>query len=250
MNKNNTLLILTALIGSWTTLQACETNQSPSPGGFFPGMDADSDADSDGDTDSDNDSDADIDGDKDGDSDVDADLDPTKCGESNFEIKGETVDMLIVLDRSSSMATDGLWKPMGQALTAVTAEMEEMINFGLVLFPALNCSGLTAQCAGPASARVPIGDPDAVSKIANAISVGGVGTCGGTPTAQALKPPRLPRFPRGHGQAFCPFGHGRSPQLQLQSELQHLHQHPSPGHLRQRIPLPGRRSTTPAPPRI
>ena len=114
--------------------------------------------------------------------------DPETCADSNFKIEGQIVDMLIVLDRSNSMKQDGLWGPMGNALGEVTAQMAEQINFGLLAFPAQSCNGLnlSTQCATPTNVRVGVGHPDAASEIAAAVSAGGVGTCGGTPTANTL----------------------------------------------------------------
>lgn len=147
-----------------------------------------------GDSMSDGDADSDTDTDVDMDSDIDTDFasstDSGKedvCANSNFEIEGQIVDMLIVLDRSASMTDDKLWGPMGRALTEVTAEMNEQINFGMILFPSLDCSVPYNQCAAPSDVRVEIGDPDAPKSIAADVSLnGGVGTCGGTPTSAAL----------------------------------------------------------------
>ncbi len=167
----------------------CEKDTSSS--NLVSGGDSDTDTDTDADTDADGDSDGDgdNDGDSDGDSDSDAgeSPDPETCAEDNFKIEGQIVDMLIVLDRSNSMKMDGLWGPMGNALTEVTAQMNQQINFGLLLFPAQNCSGITNQCAAPTNVRVHVGDPDAATKIAGEVGTGGAGTCGGTPTAKTLQ---------------------------------------------------------------
>jgi hypothetical protein len=156
------------------------------------GSAGDADADGDADGDSDSDSDADSDGDSDSDSDSDSDGDGDVCDESDFEISGNVVDMLIILDRSNSMKPGwpepNLWNPMGQALTQVTQQMEGQIEFGLMLFPALTCAGLNNQCAAPETPQIPIGTADAAQQISSAVGGGSndVGVCGGTPVADSL----------------------------------------------------------------
>lgn len=146
----------------------------------------DTDVDSDESTDSEKDEE--IDSEKDGELDSEYSTESgATCAAHNFEIEEQIVDMLIVLDRSSSMRDDGLWEPMGRALIDVTSKMSQKINFGLLVFPALHCNMLVNQCAAPSNVRVQIGDPGAAAKIAADVSsAGGVGTCGGTPTAAAL----------------------------------------------------------------
>ena len=142
--------------------------------------DTDTDTDTDSDTDTDTDSDSDSDSDSDGDSDEDSDSEKV-CDEQNFEIKGRIVDVLIVLDRSESMATSNLWIPMGSALTTVTAETEASVNFGLMTFPFSD-----EQC-GPGDVLLEVQKENAA---AIAAVVGGgpqdVGTALGTPTAITL----------------------------------------------------------------
>jgi hypothetical protein len=147
------------------------------------------------DGDSDGDSDSDSDGDSDGDSDTDSDSDGDVCDESDFEIAGKIVDMLIILDRSNSMkptwpATGpDLWTPMGNAITQVVQQMAGQIEFGLLMFPALTCSGTLNQCLAPTGPQIPIGTPDATQHIADAVGGGSgdVGVCGGTPVAASLE---------------------------------------------------------------
>jgi hypothetical protein len=95
-------------------------------------VDTDTDTDIDTDADADGGSDGDADSDADGDSDGDSEK---VCDAANFMVEGKMVDMLIVLDRSDSMSVDGLWDPMGAALTEVTAATDTSINFGLETFP-------------------------------------------------------------------------------------------------------------------
>ncbi|MCP4601404.1 MAG: VWA domain-containing protein [Proteobacteria bacterium] len=160
------------------------------------GSDADNLADGgpDGSSDADNDSDTDADSDTDIDSDVDADSDTDtgteeECGESNFVISAAEVDMLIVLDRSNSMYDGDLWTEMGNALVEVTSKMQDYINFGLMLFPSLDCINEPpkSQCSMPSDAHVEINQADAIQAIADTVDpTDGVGCCGGTPTGAAL----------------------------------------------------------------
>ncbi len=146
----------------------------------------DSDSDSDGNPDVDGGADGDADGDADTDADGDADTEPEAvCDEANFMVEGKMVDLLIVLDRSSSMSQDGLWIPMGDALTDVTAATEEGVKFGLQVFP--YPSGGNSSC-DVGDVLIDIGPGHAVDIAA---VVGGgpedVQTQPGTPTAAALR---------------------------------------------------------------
>jgi hypothetical protein len=113
----------------------------------------------------------------------------SSCGESNFAVSGTIIDMLIVLDRSNSMGegAPSLWTSMGDALTSVTSQMEDQINFGLMLFPDTSCSGAANTCQPSSAPYVDINSVGAVSQIATAVGAGGVGTCGGTPIAVTLQ---------------------------------------------------------------
>lgn len=109
------------------------------------------------------------------------------CAASDFKISHQIVDVLIALDRSSSMTEKGLWKAMGQALTQVTSQTQNHIDYGLLVFPSLRCNSVLYNCDGPLGVHVKVGEPDAVSKIAESVSPGGVDTCGSTPTGAALR---------------------------------------------------------------
>ena len=167
---------------------ACESG-SGNPGA---GGDADGDTDTDGDGDTDGDTDSDSDSESDSDSDTDSDTD-TGCGEANFEVTGKIVDMLIVLDRSNSMKTAGetdLWTPMGAALSEVVTSMSGQVDFGLMMYPDLNCKPVlgTNSCAAPSAPHVEIGATDAPAAI-TALIAGGTddaSVCGGTPIAATL----------------------------------------------------------------
>lgn len=118
-----------------------------------------------------------------------SDLDTERtCGEENFTIAVQPVDVLIVLDRSSSMTDQGLWTPMCQAITHLTSQTADEVSYGLMVFPDLACNS-SNECVAPTGPRVAIGDPSATQLIAQELSSGGVGTCvaGGTPTAATLR---------------------------------------------------------------
>jgi len=140
-----------------------------------------------GDAATDGDSDSDTDADTDSDADSDSDSGQT-CAETNFTIAVRPVDMLIVLDRSNSMCDDGYWDPLGKALKQVIQQMKNKIRFGLIVFPTLDCMGSTQQCDGPVETseipRAQIGGSDAW--ISANLGPGGVGCCGGTPTAETF----------------------------------------------------------------
>ncbi len=178
------IAIITLLVTAATTLSACGGDAPATD----PGTDADTDGDTDGDSDTDGDGDSDTDSDGDGDTDTFTDTDV--CGQTPFSVTGVPIDLLIVLDRSNSMCQTGdpsLWETMGEALTQVTASLEGRINFGLMLFPTLACSGNTNQCAAPTGPYVGIGSAGATADIAVAVDPqSGVDCCGGTPSAPAL----------------------------------------------------------------
>ncbi len=123
---------------------------------------------------------------KTGSTDEGADSEET-CGEESFNIAVQPVDILIVLDRSSSMTDQGLWAPMCQAITHLTSQTADDVNYGLMVFPDLDCSAGN-QCIAPTDPRVSIG-ADNAALIASELSDQGVGTCvaGGTPTAATLQ---------------------------------------------------------------
>ena len=131
------------------------------------------------------DGDADGDGDTDADADADGDSD-SSCDEAAFEVQHEPIDVLVVLDRSNSMCMDALWDPMVTAVTTITSEMDDDVNFGLMLFP--DCMLGPGSCFSPMSgAAVPIGTPDAAAAIATEIGGDSLfACCGGTPTADTL----------------------------------------------------------------
>jgi len=66
-----------------------------------------------------------------GDSDTDS---GTECDQTNFSVTA-SVDVIILLDRSWSMETGGLWDPAVDALQSIVGDLKPLINFGLGVFP-------------------------------------------------------------------------------------------------------------------
>jgi hypothetical protein len=110
-----------------------------------------------------------------------SDTEPGICDEQNFEITGKIVDILIVLDRSESMAASRLWRPMGAALRQVTRETEASVNYGLLTFP------FTEEDCNPGDILLDIAPYNAAA-IGDVVGGGAhdVGTAIGTPTAGSL----------------------------------------------------------------
>ena len=58
------------------------------------------------------------------------------CSNKVINAYGLVPDMLIVLDKSTSMMTGNRWEPSKQAVQTITKEFEALISFGLEYFPA------------------------------------------------------------------------------------------------------------------
>ncbi len=169
------------------------------------GTDTDTDGDSDTDGDTDGDSDSDTDGDTDGDSDP-------SCADIPWEVTYNPINMLVLLDRSKSMADNEIdpSPPSDDTYAAVTATAIEdvvaanmgsgLINFGLAVFPSMSCpaddpgghpnscrpSAADADDPGYGSPEVDL--PGTLTQIQTALDAsGGVGQCGGTPICQSLQ---------------------------------------------------------------
>ena len=92
---------------------------------------------------------------------------------------GMTSSLLLVVDRSGSMNEQTRWNDMKSSLTTITQELDDVISFGLMLFPAvgLNSCGTGAVQVDPA-----IGTSQAILNAMETAS-----PLGGTPTALSLK---------------------------------------------------------------
>jgi hypothetical protein len=134
-----------------------------------------------------------------------------ECGSSAVEASFRTPNMLVVIDKSGSMADDfgggNKWEAMKQALDAALSAAAERIAFGLELYPfpndpsqpiSLNCGDRCCEHAsGEGAINVPIeSGGTAVPKILNALNDTSPG--GGTPTAVALER-ALEYFTQGAG---------------------------------------------------
>jgi hypothetical protein len=112
------------------------------------------------------------------------------CGSLIVRARPVAPDMLIVLDRSGSMTprfnatmTDR-WNPSVAALKQVTEELQHVIHFGLMTFPAKSAMGGTT-CAAPGGLDVPIEGGNA-AQIATALD-NATPDIGQTPTDLAMK---------------------------------------------------------------
>lgn len=106
------------------------------------------------------------------------------CQTQPFSTAGRAAaEMLLVVDRSGSMNevppgdSQTKWRQVVGVLGAVTAQLEDRVDFGLALFPS------TDSC-GEASVQVGVG-AQAAAGIAQALA--GTGPNGGTPTGASLR---------------------------------------------------------------
>jgi Mg-chelatase subunit ChlD len=90
---------------------------------------------------------------------------------------------MLLVDRSNSMNTDSRWSLMVGALREVTAELDGLVNFGLMLFPGSGADGgIFGDACATGDVRVATGD-----RTSGAISTAlGTAPNGGTPTALSL----------------------------------------------------------------
>jgi len=126
--------------------------------------------------------------------------DPTDvCGKHAVKANSATPDMLIVLDRSGSMAPNGndtrtdRWRGSRDAVVQVTGEFDDSVNFGLMTFPTFNPSGgggrddddldVAVQCvAGSVNVEVGPNAADAINGVLQPMRASGY-----TPTAATLE---------------------------------------------------------------
>jgi hypothetical protein len=193
------LLMLGCLI---FVVGACtdDNNSLPQPHDTFDPNDTGAgDGDSDTDTDSDTDSDTDTDTDADVDGDSDADADTTTCVATPHEIKLQDINMLILLDRSASMAAaetavngQTYEQIVDAALTSLVTDeaTKSLVNFGLIVFPSQTCipgekyTDPEPLCRPADEVLVPVmpNNGDLISS-----TLAAVGSCGGTPVCQSLQ---------------------------------------------------------------
>jgi hypothetical protein len=115
------------------------------------------------------------------------------CGSSVLEAEPPIVNVLLVVDKSSSMSKDdefpgGRWQTLGTALGSALEEAKSRVRFGLEFFPFADDptdDPETCQTPGGSDVLVPIGDGTVtVPDIIDALST--YEPAGGTPTADAL----------------------------------------------------------------
>jgi hypothetical protein len=118
------------------------------------------------------------------------------CGKHAVKASSATPDMLIVLDRSGSMAPGGnetrtdRWSGSRDAVVQVTSEFDDSVNFGLMTFPAFNGQSggrdelnVMQQCvAGSVNVEI---QPNAGNAIDRALEP--MRAAGYTPTAATLE---------------------------------------------------------------
>jgi Mg-chelatase subunit ChlD len=102
------------------------------------------------------------------------------CAQQDFRTREVVPDILIVLDRSSSMqiGTVDRWTPAVAAIKSLTKTFDQGVNFGLMTFP-----GSAGICA-PGELEVAVGSSNAAS-IARELASQAPG--GSTPTGESLQ---------------------------------------------------------------
>jgi hypothetical protein len=128
------------------------------------------------------------------------------CGATALHSSRPIVNMLLVVDKSSSMSItdefpDGRWKTLGDALGVALEQSESRISFGLEFFPFADDPTATPDtCQTPTGmdVLVPVGaGTDTVPVIEKAFTT--YAPAGGTPTADALAH-ALEYFEHGDGK--------------------------------------------------
>lgn len=120
------------------------------------------------------------------------------CGDVRLLLKpsaGSVARVMLVVDRSYSMIEDfqeNRWVPVAETLTAVTADLEDVLQFGLVLFPdpypPADVGPPVRESCAPGRVNVSVG-PRNAQNIANWFADDGAGPDfnQGTPMASALQ---------------------------------------------------------------
>lgn len=113
------------------------------------------------------------------------DIGPVDCETLVVSLKPDSAalaNFMLLVDRSNSMNTDSRWSLMVNALREVTAELDGLVNFGLMLFPGAAADGLFGDSCATGDVRVPTGERTSGS-ISTVLSTT---PAGGTPTALSL----------------------------------------------------------------
>lgn len=114
------------------------------------------------------------------------------CVPGRFDLAARAADVLLVLDRSGSMAqgldgsrTNSKWRQLRDALAATLPRFQDRIDVGAIFYPEDGAETRTAACA---FANIPSADVDPAARTApRVLSVfDATGPGGSTPTAAAL----------------------------------------------------------------
>jgi hypothetical protein len=119
----------------------------------------------------------------------------SECGSAKQTADIKVVNMMLVVDKSGSMADtpagfdDNKWVSLGSALKTALGGVKEQMNLGLIMYPFGMNANTTADCAvaeGADAVNVPIAaGTSTVGEIVRIVE--NTSPSGGTPTAAALK---------------------------------------------------------------
>lgn len=121
---------------------------------------------------------------------TDPDVANGECAQQNFLLSSKPADVLLVLDRSASMIENQVpsgetrWAAVVPSLTAVIAETDASVSWGLKVFP----EGEGEACvASSVTDAVPVPITPANASAVNAAITATMATGNGTPTGEAIK---------------------------------------------------------------
>jgi hypothetical protein len=107
-----------------------------------------------------------------------------ECHDRIFDVSRGRPDVLILMDRSTSMSDGGYWTPARLAVEDIVTRWGYQIAFGFAVFPSRLCmSGSSFLCTPTTSIDVET-TPDSAAAIEDALV--GACCCGGTPIAESL----------------------------------------------------------------
>lgn len=118
---------------------------------------------------------------------LDAASDPAMCGFQKYKLERVPPELLVVLDRSTSMntlvpgSTNSRWTETTAALVEVLTQTNGMVSWGLKNYP------VPSGCMVPAGADVPINASAMPALAAIQMTMPNATNDGGTPTAEAMR---------------------------------------------------------------
>ncbi len=106
-----------------------------------------------------------------------------ECHDRTFDVSQGHPDVLILMDRSNSMASE-FWRPASAAVEDITGIWDGQIAFGFAVFPSTLCSYGAFMCIPTTSVDVPptLGTSGDIS-----MALSDACCCGGTPLAESLE---------------------------------------------------------------